>query len=247
MVITIDKLGVNYDQVIALKNVSFNINKLDFIGIIGPNGGGKTTLVKTILGIIEPTAGKIYISPREVIGYVPQLTTFNRQFPITVNDAILIGHLKKHIKIGQRFMKHEREHVFSVMKQLNIEHLKNRQIGTLSGGQMQKVLIARALMNHPTILVLDEPTAGVDQSSKKEIYLMLRQLNKHMTILMITHDTSDLMKYLNRIIYINKTSHIHDKVEKEKVNNIIKSCPIDWFVNGERIHNELLQSKGAKR
>ncbi len=128
------------------------------------------------------------------------------------------------------------------MKQLGIENLANRQIGKLSGGQMQRVLIARALMNHPTILILDEPTAGVDIDSKKEIYKMLTKLNKSMTIIMITHDTNDMLDRFDRIIYINKTVHIHNIVDKDM---IIEGsfCPINWFIEGNEIQKKLLNTK----
>ncbi len=243
-VISIQELQVNYDHVIALKQVSFDVKPLEFIGIIGPNGGGKTTLVKTILGILKPKAGKIHIKSSEVIGYVPQLTTFDRQFPITVKEVILTGHLPKHIKLGHRFSAHEIEHALSVMKHLGIENLKDRQIGTLSGGQMQRTMIARALMNHPTILILDEPTAGVDESSKKEIYKMLHELNQNMTILMITHDTSKLLKYTDRVIYINKTVHIHEQVgQEESINTQNNTCPINWFIQNEKIQKVFLDKK----
>ncbi len=244
-VISIKNLQVNYDQVVALRQVSFEVKQQEFIGIIGPNGGGKTTLIKTLLGLLKPNAGKIHIEPSEVIGYVPQVTTFDRQFPITVEEVILTGHLPRRIKLGYRFSKHEKEHAFSVMERLGIKNLCNRQIGNLSGGQLQRVLIARALMNHPTILILDEPTAGVDELSKQEIYKMLHELNQSMTILMITHDTSELLKYTDRVIYINKTVHIH-KQSEQKGETIItqdNKCPIDWFIHNEKIQKELLDDK----
>lgn len=242
-VISIKNLHVNYESIVALKDVSFEVKPLEFIGIIGPNGGGKTTLVKTILGIIKPNSGEVKINKSEVIGYVPQLTTFDRQFPINVMDVILTGHLPKKVQLFKKFNLHDKEHALSVMKILGVENLKNRQIGNLSGGQMQKVLIARALMNHPTILILDEPTAGVDEPSKDDIYRMLKELNAKMTILMITHHTSDLLKYLDRIIYINKTVHIHEEVNSDVV--VTDNCPIEWFVKGEEIQKFLLNSKGA--
>lgn len=232
-VLSIKDLQVNYDQNIVLKQVNFDVKQHEFIGIIGPNGGGKTTLVKTILGILKPQYGEIAINSSEIIGYVPQHTSFDRQFPITVKDVVLTGHLPKRIKLGQRFTEHEKQHALSIMKRLEILNLENRQIGTLSGGQMQRVLIARALMNHPTMLILDEPTSAVDEASKQEIYKLLKELNKTMTILMISHDTNELSKYVNRLFYINKTIHIHDYVEKVKNKKIdVNKCPIDWYIKG---------------
>jgi zinc transport system ATP-binding protein len=240
-VISVNNLQVNYGQINALKHVNFDIMKKEFIGIIGPNGGGKTTLVKTILGLVKSVGGEISIQKGEVVGYVPQLTTFDRDFPITVKEVILLGHLPKQIRLGFKFPEHETSHALSVMKRLRIDGLANQQIGTLSGGQMQRVLVARALMNHPTILILDEPTAGVDEESKHEIYKMLNELNESMTIMMITHDTIDLFQYLDRVIYINKTAHIHNKVSDELGQGLknYEGCPIDWFVKGEKINKEL--------
>ncbi|RRD94559.1 metal ABC transporter ATP-binding protein [Clostridiales bacterium COT073_COT-073] len=204
-ILKVNHLQVNYGQTMALTDVNLEVEACDFIGIIGPNGGGKTSLIKAILGIIKPVRGTIELDPGETLGYVPQLTTFDRNFPITVLEVILLGHLPKRITLGHRFTRHEKEHAAFVMERLGIGDLKKRQIGELSGGQMQRVLVARALMTHPTILVLDEPTAGVDEASKKEIYQLLAELNKNMTILMITHDQLDTAPFISRFIYVNKT------------------------------------------
>ncbi|AVM68363.1 ABC transporter [Lachnospiraceae bacterium oral taxon 500] len=204
-ILKVSGVQVNYGKTVALTNADLAVEPCEFIGIIGPNGGGKTTLIKAILGIIRPVQGTIELDPGQTLGYVPQLTTFDRKFPITVMEVILLGHLPKRITWGHRFTKHEKEHAKFVMKRLGILELKNRQIGELSGGQMQRVLVARALMNHPTILVLDEPTAGVDEVSKKEIYQLLTELNKNITILMITHDQLDAAAFISRFVYVDKT------------------------------------------
>lgn len=253
-VIEVEDVCVNYDQIEALRNVSFNIEAGEFIGIIGPNGGGKSTMVKSILGLIKPNSGQVVISDDAVLGYVPQHTTFDRNFPISVEEVILTGHLPKKFKLGISFTKHEKKHALDVMKELGIEALRKRQIGALSGGQMQRVLVARALMNHPTILVLDEPTAGVDEKSKEAIYAMLKELNKSITILMITHDTEQVMAYFDRVVYINKTVHVHDEAKADRLvqkvqmgieveEETYEKCPINWFVEGEKLHKELLQEE----
>jgi ABC-type Mn2+/Zn2+ transport system ATPase subunit len=165
--IRIHNLEVKYDQVTALKDVTFEIKENEFLGIIGPNGGGKTTLVKAILGLIEPSSGTITVDHQDVMGYVPQMTTFDRQFPITVMEVILMGHLPK-------------------------------------------------------------------------------ELNKKMTVIMITHDTALMWPYLDRVIYINKTVHLHDQATNGKMTEVMDTCPIDWFIEGEKIQKELLIGKGAK-
>ena len=111
---------------------------------------------------------------------------------------------------------------------------------------MQRVLIARALMNHPNILILDEPTASVDEKTKEGIYKMLKELNKKMTVIMITHDTALMWPYLDRVIYINKTVHLHDQVLSGETSKAMDTCPIDWFIEGEKIQKELLSGKEAK-
>jgi len=240
-IITVNHLNVNYEQIVALTDVNFEVSDKEFLGIIGPNGGGKTTLVKTLLGLIEPKSGSISIEKRQILGYVPQMTTFDRQFPITVKEVILMGHLPRNIKVAYKCSQHERNHAQVVMERLGIEHLQDRQIGQLSGGQMQRVLIARALMNHPTILILDEPTAGVDEQAKEDVYKMLQELNKTMTIIIVSHDTANLIGFLDRVIYINKTAHIHEHPKDDVTGN---SCPIDWFIQGEIIQKGLLEAKG---
>jgi len=248
-VIQIQNLHVNYGKIQALDNVNFNIKHGEFLGIIGPNGGGKTTLIKTILGMIEPSKGKIITREETVIGYVPQLTTFDRKFPITVGEVIKTGHLPKKAKPFYKYSKEANHHVLEVMRQLDIAELFDRQIGQLSGGQMQKVLIARSLMNHPNVLILDEPTAGVDENSRAHIFEMLQQLNKDITIIIISHNITALSPYLDRIIYINKQAHVHS--DNHPISGDVMDgdmCPIDWFIQGEKItKNEAYQANDQKK
>lgn len=242
-VINADRLTVKYDSTTALDSISFTIEKGEFIGIIGPNGGGKSTLVKAMLGLIEADGGSIEVDRDAVVGYVPQFSTFDRNFPIAVKDVVLTGHLPKGLKMRHRFKGHDEEHAFKVMERLGIENLANRQIGELSGGQLQRVLIARAMMNHPTILVLDEPTASVDQATKEDIYEMMRELNKTITIILITHDTGTLWQYMDRCFYINKTVHIHNHDGDPE--DLLENCPIEWFREGEKIQKALEENAGA--
>ncbi len=238
-VIKVEDLSVNYEKTKALHDVSFEVEDKEFIAIIGPNGGGKTTLVKALLGLVDLNKGAIEIAQGSVLGYIPQLATFDRNFPITVGEVILTGHLPTKVRLFHKSSKHELTHAREIMKILKIDGLFNRQIGQLSGGQMQKVLIARALMNHPNILILDEPTAGVDETSRQAIYQLLKELNKKMTIIMITHKTNEIEQYVDRIFYINQKIHIHESGYKAKTDP--KTCPIDWFIKGQEI-NDIVDS-----
>ncbi len=230
--IKISELSYKYGDLTALENVSLSIKKGEFIGIIGPNGGGKSTLVKLILNILKPFAGEIKLSKDIVFGYVPQSTSFEKNFPISVIDVVLTGHLPKKIRLRHRFSEHEREHAMTVMESLNIRELAEKKISDLSLGQLQKVLIARALMNHPTVLILDEPTASIDNDSSMEIYSMIKELSQKITVLMITHDVTRDLSFFDKLIYVNKIIHIHTK---EGMDAGAESCPIDWLKAGEQI------------
>ncbi len=203
--IRVDKISVYYEKVKALIDASLTIRAGDFIAITGPNGGGKTTLIKSILGLVKPTKGNIWIMPGIRMSYVEQVTEFDREFPISVNEVLLAAHLPAKIRPFYKHPKSSLEHSERVMRDLDISDLKDRQIGQLSGGQLQRVLLGRALMSHPQILLLDEPTAGVDEESREDIYEMLRSLNKSLTICLITHDIINELSGINRYVRVNKT------------------------------------------
>lgn len=211
--IKINNLSVNYDLVNALEDIDFKIRSKDFLAIIGPNGGGKTSLIKVLLGLLKPSKGSVSKTENNPIGYVPQFTSFDKTFPVNVFDVILMGRLPKKIKCFQRYSDEDKKHVKDIMTQLKILDLKERQIGQLSGGQLQKVLIGRALAVNPKILVLDEPAASLDFETKMEIYEILKRLNKEKTIIMVTHDIDEVFEYINSIAYINKTLKFYGKKE----------------------------------
>lgn len=220
--IGINNISVNYDLVSALKDIDFKITSKDFLAIIGPNGGGKTTLIKVLLGLLKPSKGSVTKTEDSPIGYVPQFTSFDRKFPINVFEVILTGRLPKKIKLFQSYSKEDKQYVEKTMEKLGILDLKKRQIGQLSGGQLQKVLIARALVVNPRILVLDEPTASLDFETKMEIYEILKRLNRDKTIIMVTHDIEDMYPYIDSIAYINKSLRFHGKKELYD-NKVIKN------------------------
>jgi len=241
-IIQVNDLNVKYERVHALKDVCLEIEQHEFLGIIGPNGGGKTTLMKSLLGIVKPQSGAISFNHGVVMGYVPQQTSFDRDFPITVGEVILTSHLPKKVKLFYPNKKHNIKHAKDVMTSLGIWELFDCQIGKLSGGQMQKVLIARALMTHPNVLILDEPTAGVDVDSRANIYEMLKVLNEKMTIIIVSHNADELAPYLDRVIYINQKAHVHSSNTLTSETNS-DNCPIDWFVRGKEINETFTATK----
>lgn len=203
-------VSVYFKNFCALENINFVINENDYIGIIGPNGGGKTTLLKTLIGTIKPTKGSISITKNISIGYVPQFNTFNTDFPITVREVVLSGTLPAHIKLFHRYNKDNFDRVDEVLSILNISNLRNKNIDQLSGGQLQKVLIGRALISMPTILLLDEPTASLDVDAKNDIYTLLNKLSKTMTLIVVSHDLSIVKQNVKTLACLNKTIHIHE-------------------------------------
>lgn len=173
---------------------------------------------------------KLQVIKKNYIGYVPQFTKFEKNFPIDVIDVVLMGRLKYGRKIFHKYSKKDMHIAHKIMNLLGIYELKNRQIGQLSGGQMQKVLIARALCMEPKLLLLDEPTASIDIKSRNNIYSLLKDLNKDITIVIVTHDTGTIFSYTDRVFYLNKTLYnnevdIADGSDEDSVNNT-SNCSI---------------------
>jgi len=236
--IEINNLNVCYKGNCVLRNVNMKVAEGEFMGIIGPNGGGKTTLAKVILGIKEASEGSVLVygmQPRKVrgiVGYVPQFTTFEKDFPISVGEVVLTGFLGK-VKPFRRFGKEELLKADSIMERVGIRHLKEKGVKTLSGGATQKMLIARALAIEPKILILDEPTASIDTKSKDSIYDLLKELNSEMTIILITHDLGVISAYVESIACLNVELFYHG--ESEINENIIEhtfGCPVDLLAHG---------------
>lgn len=208
------KLSFLYDKDLVLENINFSIKEGDFIAIIGPNGGGKSTLAKLLLGLLTPTWGEIiypnenFFNANSLIGYTPQDTSVNKDFPIQAMDVVLMGFLDKKIW-GYKITKQDKEKAIEIMHKLNICHLAYRKIGTLSGGQRQRVLIARAMCGDPKLLILDEPTSNIDLPTQKEIYELLKEINLTHTILVISHDVSILLECASKVLFVNKEVYTH--------------------------------------
>jgi zinc transport system ATP-binding protein len=207
-IVEFNEVNFAYQEMLILKNVYLEIYPGEFIGIIGPNGGGKTTLLKLLLGFLKPNSGRISVfgeSPSKTtlqhISYVPQTMRYDRDFPISVMEVVLSGLLSRLPWYG-RFMKSERLAAFEALDKLGVADLSERSFGTLSGGQAQRVLIARALVSNPKILLLDEPTANVDSLAESIIYKILEELKGQVTILMVTHDLKTVIDRVERVLCV---------------------------------------------
>ncbi len=238
-------LNFSYKKDLVLKNINFTLYKGDFFTITGPNGGGKSTLIKLILGILEPKSGTVFLdeeikNPVE-IGYVPQNTNVNPEFPISVLDVVMMGNGSKHktlksfFKIG--YSKFEIECAKSSLEKVGMQGFLHSKISELSGGQRQRVMIARAICSHPKLLILDEPTSNIDINGQKEIYSLLKKLNQEITVLVVTHDLTVISQYANRVLYINQEGFMHDLKEGGfKIDNEGHFCEV-----------ELMQMLGEKK
>ncbi len=201
-IIKLDKVSFAYEDALVLENVSLEIFPGESIAIIGPNGGGKTTLLKLILGFLKPTRGKVEVFG-DPIAYVPQTTRFDKQFPISVMEVVLSGCLSRLPWYG-RFHPSEIAAATEALEKVGLQDFGDVPFGKLSGGQAQRVLIARALVSHPTLLLLDEPTASVDSKAEAEIYAILKKLHGTMTILMVTHDLKAAVNQVERVLCIQR-------------------------------------------
>ena len=214
-ILSVSNLNFNYpSSVSALKDISFEIKKGDFVGLVGHNGSGKTTLIKTILGLLKPTSGQIslfgqplqYFKSWQKIGYMPQnLSLFNPIFPATVEEVVSQGLLSiKHFQ--KRISSHDKLLVNEALESLKISHLQDRLIGDLSGGQQQRVFLARAIITKPELLILDEPSNALDATTRQHFFDVIEELNrdKKTTVILITHDVGQIGKFANKLLYIDQ-------------------------------------------
>lgn len=231
--IHIENLNFSYGPVSVLENASVVINDLDFISVVGPNGGGKTTLLKLMLGLLEPQAGNISVfgkapsKGRKWIGYLPQYANLDSKFPVTALDVVLMGRLGKTRNLGF-YTKTDKDAARAMLARVGLEQLTNRPLAALSGGQKQRVLIARALVSEPKLLLLDEPTSSLDDYVEQELYDLLQELNKDLTIIVVSHDVAYVSKYVEKVVCVNREVHTHPVSEIDE--NIIH----DMY--GEHVH-----------
>ncbi len=201
-----ENINLSYENQQVLKNISFEIKENDYIGIVGENGSGKTTLVKAILGLIPVDSGKIiYLENKNKIGYVPQKNNIQKNFPATVFEVVLSGFSSKN-KFIPFYSKKEKEIALNNMKCVNVLNFKNKSFQKLSGGEQQRVLLARALNSAEKIMFMDEPVANLDPVATKDFYDSVAHLHQHhnMTIVTTTHDIENIIKYANKILHIDK-------------------------------------------
>ncbi len=238
-IISLEDVWFRYKDIQVVEGVNLQIYDHDFLGIIGPNGGGKTTLLKLILGLITPDRGRIRVlggDPREhrtSIGYVPQYRTFDFAFPISVSQMVLTGRLGHIHKTFRKYKRIDHEIVKNCLEMMEIYDLRDSQVGQLSGGQQQKVMLARALATNPRILLLDEPTNHVDARTEVNFFEILKKLHTEIAIVVVSHDIGAISTYVDRIACMNQKLYIHDSPEitGEMVAETYR-CPVELIAHG---------------
>ncbi len=250
--IAIDGLSVGYGAAEVLSDVSFSVAEGEFLGIIGPNGGGKTTLLRSILGLIPAKRGSIEIfgkpaaKNRAILGYVPQFASFDRRFPITVGEVVCTALLGGGLHPFFRFGKGQLDKAEDYLEMVDLGGFSKRPVSDLSGGEFQRLLLARALAREPRILLLDEPTASVDPGTRAKIYALLTGLNKGgMTVLMVTHDLLAVSSAISSLACLSHTLVYHGEPElDERVSTAMYGCPVDLIAHG--VPHRVLRSHGGE-
>lgn len=237
-VIEIVDLWFSYNGTPVLKDVNLSVKEGDFLAIIGPNGGGKTTLVKLILGLLKPRKGIIRVLGEKplqavpMVGYVPQDIHFNKSFPITAFNTVLMGVIKGGGGF-KRFSQKDRETARQALERVGMWGYRDRQMGDLSGGQRQRVFMARAIVSNPKILLLDEPTSSVDTKGQTEFYEFLKEINNEVTIVVVSHDIMVLSSYVKSVACVSRDVHFHDAPEVTQ--GMIEQayhCPVELVAHG---------------
>lgn len=234
--IELNNVNIKYNENPVLKDINLTIEENDFMAIIGPNGGGKSTLAKIILGILRPDSGKVLIfgrkpeDTRQLMGYLPQKVSFDHDFPINIFQTVLSG------RYHGLFKKHNKDDhiaVIKALKDVDMLEFKDWQINRLSGGQMQRVFIARAIVREPKILLMDEPMASIDPEMQNAFYSLLSKLKNKMTIILISHDVGTVLTQVDKIACLNSTLYFHGPVE-EAANGLeeLYKCPLELVTHG---------------
>mgnify|MGYP001791446475 FL=1 len=239
-------LSASYGTITVLKDIDFKVSENDFIGVIGPNGGGKTTLLKIILGLLKPVKGEIVFNKELLsanrIGYLPQISTGDINYPVTVTDIILSG-----LMIGKgiisRMTQSDRKKAAEVINELGLSAMAGATINELSGGQMQRVFLGRAIIGDPKLLLLDEPGNFVDTTFENDFYEKLRALNKRMAILMVSHDVGTISAHIKSFACVNRSLHYHASNAITNEDLLAYGCPIQVISHGDIPHTVLKHHK----
>lgn len=244
-IIKIENLSAGYDRKTVLHDINLEISEKDFLGIIGPNGGGKTTLMKVILGLLKPSEGEItfYDNGMPVeqleIGYLPQYNSIDKKFPISVYEVILSG-LNRQKSLFSRFTKEHHERVKETISMMGLEGMENKPIGQLSGGQMQRALLGRAIVSNPKAIILDEPNTYIDKRFEARLYSLLEEINKQRAVILVSHDIGSVLQTVKSIACVNGTLDYHpqSEVSAEWIEEKLQ-CPIELLGHGELPHRVL--------
>jgi len=227
-----------YGREMVLDHVDLEIQPRDFLAIIGPNGGGKTTLLKVMLGLLRPWSGEVVFNlpsgsdPRGKLGYVPQFSTFDKDFPLRVADMVLMGRLGKRGFL-RSWSREDRAAAGQALERLSLRDIARAHVSEISGGQLQRVLIARALVAGPEILFLDEPTASIDAESRETLRDLLQDLNRTIPIVVVTHDVTSIATLVRRIACINRRLFYHGDPElSQEVMEEVYGCPVELVSHG---------------
>lgn len=267
-IIEIKNLNAGYDGRTVLRDVNLTVYDRDFLGIIGPNGGGKTTLIKCILGLLKPTTGEILyrvttasnnnpafldnsatnsqfstLNSQFSMGYLPQYNSIDRKFPITVEEVILSG-LSSQKSLISRFTATHREKARQVIARMGLEGLEKRAIGALSGGQLQRALLGRAIISDPALVVLDEPSTYIDKRFEARLYELLAEINHDCAIILVSHDIGTVLQQVKSIACVNETLDYHpDTGVSEEWLERNFNCPIELLGHGALPHRILAEHK----
>jgi len=249
--VEINSVDFSYNGDTVLEDIDLDVRQGDFMAMIGPNGGGKTTLLKLMLGLLTPDAGTIRVngdSPRKAsscIGYVPQDVHINSRFPITALDVVLMGKLDPKKRWARKTAANRRE-VLDTLEQLEMGAHAEKKIGELSGGQRQRVFIARALVTRPKLLLLDEPTASIDSRGQNDFFRLLEELNREITIVVVSHDLLVVSRYVKSVACVNRRLHYHDQaeitgdmLETMYPCTVEETCPVELIAHGHLPHRVL--------
>ncbi len=234
--VEINHLSIKYNKQLVLHDINLSIEEKDFMAIIGPNGGGKTTLLKAIIGILNPDCGEVKVlgkdpkKARDLIGYLPQKLDFDPDFPINVFETVLTG---RYHGLFKKYSKQDKNEVLKALKNVEMYDLRDRQISKLSGGQMQRVFIARAIVREPKLLIMDEPMASIDPEIQRSFYKLMSKLNDKMAIILVSHDVGAVSTHVDKIACLNRELFYHGPVE-DSADGLeeIYHCPIELISHG---------------